>query len=265
MSNNEIYVVETGYERCQPRHSFGPYKRGYFLIHFVMQGKGKYYLHGKEYVVEKDCGFIIFPDDITTYTADKDNPWYYYWVGFNGRKASEIVLSCGLTKDNPVFKYDKDEFLKEQIKLLFHQSKKMNFNNLTMIGYLYLFLSSLYRQHELLSKDRTQDYIDRACMYIQNNFQDDITVDMIAKYLFINRTYLFRIFKARLNMSPSEYLQDYRLKQACYMLARSSHSITDIAFYCGFNSVSLFCKAFKKKYKISAMNYRKNALIYEEV
>ena len=257
-SFGDICVVDAGYEKCPSGHSFGPYRRDYYLIHFVMEGKGKYYFGDKEYTIEKDCGFIIFPEDITTYTADITDPWYYYWVGFNGAKAADLVSSCGFTKENPVFKYDKDIFLKEQIKLLFHQSKKMDFNNLTMTGYLYLFLSSLYRQHKQLVKDRVQDYVDRAIVYIQNHFTKDITVEMIAKNLFISRSYLFRIFKSHLNMSPSEYLQEYRLDKACVLLKQSSHNITDIALYCGFKSVSLFCKAFKKKFSISALKFRNN-------
>lgn len=42
------------------------------------------FLQGKEFPVTAGQAFIIFPDEVTTYTADDSDPWHYQWIGFDG-------------------------------------------------------------------------------------------------------------------------------------------------------------------------------------
>ena len=80
----DLNPLIVGMEQCLPGHSFGPAIRPYTLIHFVMKGKGTLYKRGKEYPVHAGDAFLILPDEITTYTADMDDPWHYQWIGFDG-------------------------------------------------------------------------------------------------------------------------------------------------------------------------------------
>ena len=48
-------------------------------------------------------GFMIFPDDVSVYTADAQTPWDYVWVGFLGDGAEALAASAGFSKENPVF------------------------------------------------------------------------------------------------------------------------------------------------------------------
>ena len=57
-------------------------------------------------------------------------------------------------------------------------------------------------------------------------------------------------------MGFKEFLVDLRLKHACQLLVYSNEAITDIAYYCGFNSTSYFLTVFKKRYKMSPLKYR---------
>ena len=49
-------------------------------------------------------GFMIFPDQITTYIADKNIPWEYVWIEYDGLRAKSIVDAAGSSPDNPVYK-----------------------------------------------------------------------------------------------------------------------------------------------------------------
>ena len=42
-AQNDIYPLFVGYEKCEPSHSFGPYTRDYYIIHFCISGKGRLY------------------------------------------------------------------------------------------------------------------------------------------------------------------------------------------------------------------------------
>jgi len=253
--NNDLYITECGFEKCTPQHSYGPAKRSYFLIHFIIEGSGNYEFNNKIYKINKNQGFIIFPNDTTKYTADKETPWHYYWVGFNGIKARQLLNEYGIDSDNPVICSEKSNLLKKYIMSLYHTSKTVNFNMFTMIGFLYLFFSSLDTKK---IKSNKEQYIDKALNYIRDNFMNDIKIEDIAKMLYLERSYLYRIFIENLGISPLNYLIKYRLNTACELLKYSNHTITDISGYVGFSSSSSFCKAFKKQFNEAPLHYRKS-------
>lgn len=73
-----------GHEHCQPGHSFGPAVRPHYLIHVVLSGKGIFKHQGHTYSLKSGDSFLIKPMDSTYYEADRNNPWEYAWIGFNG-------------------------------------------------------------------------------------------------------------------------------------------------------------------------------------
>ncbi|NLK17059.1 MAG: AraC family transcriptional regulator [Clostridiales bacterium] len=255
LAAGSLHVVDCGYHRCDPSHTFGPCARDYFLIHFVLDGEGEYLYGGRAYRLGKDMGFVIFPDDVTTYRADAENPWFYYWVGFKGTEAERLLSSCGLTKEHPVFECR--EGAREAIMDIFHRSKEMNWNEYILTGCLYLFFAALQRQSRTMSLDASDLYLEKAVRYIHDNFMYDFKVEDIADHLFIHRSHLYRIFSLKLKQSPSDYILNFRLERAARLLLITCHKVTDIAGYCGFKNASQFCKAFKAKFGISPLCYRK--------
>ena len=84
----DLKIEFCGYHRCEKNHSYGPSVRDIYLAHFCLNGKGvlcdKYGRHN----VSKGEFFIIRPNEMTTYTADKTEPWEYVWVAFSGTNAN---------------------------------------------------------------------------------------------------------------------------------------------------------------------------------
>ena len=253
LQNTDLYITECGYEKCLPEHFYGPTKRSYYMIHFIIEGTGEYEFNNKKYKINKNQGFVIFPEDNTKYTADKNTPWHYYWVGFNGVKAKHLLHEFGISKENPIILSEKNNLLQKYIVSLFHVSKADNFNQYTMLGYLYLFFSCLNNKKILSNKEQ---YINNALSYIRDNFMYDIKIETIANKLFLERSYLYRIFIESFGISPLKYLTKYRLNIASELLKNSNHNITDIADYVGFSNSSSFCKAFKNEFKQTPLEFR---------
>ena len=78
----------------------------------------------------------------------------------------------------------------------------------------------------------------------------------IASYIGVSRSHLFRSFETVLGQSPKEYLTDFRMKQACYLLEHSSLSITAIANSLGFDNSLYFSKTFHKKKGMAPKEFR---------
>ena len=109
-SGGELSLHDCGWESCEPCHAFGPAVRDHFLVHYVMEGRGTFRCGGVEAHLGKGEGFLIRPSEVTYYEADREDPWTYCWVGFDGTRAASLLALAGLA-DSHVFRSDRDDFL----------------------------------------------------------------------------------------------------------------------------------------------------------
>ncbi len=98
--------------------------------------------------------------------------------------------------------------------------------------------------------------------YIQEHYREAIGINDMIRAGNISRTDCFRSFKKIIGKSPMEYLNDYRLKQAMYLLETTQESITEIATSCGFNHLSYFGKLFRETTGLSPKEYRAQRMKY---
>lgn len=70
--------------------------------------------------------------------------------------------------------------------------------------------------------------------YIEQNFQNDISIEDIARVCGINRSYLGKIFKNSVGHSPQEFLMNYRMIKATELLKLTSLSIADVGSAVGY-------------------------------
>ncbi|MDI3310332.1 MAG: AraC family transcriptional regulator [Thermoanaerobacterium sp.] len=256
----DLCVYHCGMEQCVPGHYYGPAIRDHYLIHFIHSGKGKFHIDGKIYNLEKNQGFLICPDIITYYEADSVDPWTYSWVGFQGIKAEKLLKYAGLSRDNPIFTYDKSNFVRECFRQMMIATKLKRGNEIRLLGNLYLFLSELIENanYDITANKNQRDlYINKAIKYIEMNYSRKITISDIAKYVSLDRSYFSTIFKNSLNTSPQEFLINYRLNKACELMKNPALSISDVSRSVGYEDPLAFSKIFKKIKGYSPMFYRK--------
>lgn len=130
----------------------------------------------------------------------------------------------------------------------------------------YRLQSLLYGFFEILSRDvvvkeGTQSmenfYIERAIKFIKNYYSEGIKVTDIAEHLCVNRSYLYKLFKSSLQMSPQELLTRFRISRSKELLKVTKLSIENIALSCGYQDSLVFSKAFKKNVGCVPTVYRR--------
>lgn len=94
--------------------------------------------------------------------------------------------------------------------------------------------------------------------YIHRHFGEKISLADIADSAGISEREALRTFRKMLNQTPVDYLNDYRMSQACERLASTDETITEIALSCGFSDSAYFSRQFKKAYQINPAAYRKD-------
>ena len=145
--DESLIVNCCGLSRTEPLHSFGPAIKPHYLIHFILSGKGKFSMGGKEYPLEQGYGFLILPEELAFYQADEEDPWTYVWVGFGGSLAPDMVRSMGMSLSNPIFRSEKGEELYQAVKDMMEHNTFGVANDLRRNGQLHLFLSQIGRAH----------------------------------------------------------------------------------------------------------------------
>ena len=97
---------------------------------------------------------------------------------------------------------------------------------------------------------------------IDLNYKDPaLTVLSVAEDIGISEVYLRRIFKARMGVSPSQYITAVRLSKARELMSYPFVSLEDCALQSGFSSLQYFCRIFKKEFGISPGKYRRDESI----
>lgn len=120
-------------------------------------------------------------------------------------------------------------------------------------------LTLLYMQMEDLEEnDRymSHDCVYRAVRYIKDNYWKDISLGEIAASIGISQYYLSRMFVEETGKNYTSYLTVFRIEQACMFLERYNYPIKELAGLVGFNSVSYFCKVFKKIKGVTVGDYK---------
>ncbi|MFK8793175.1 helix-turn-helix domain-containing protein [Planococcus plakortidis] len=94
---------------------------------------------------------------------------------------------------------------------------------------------------------------------LKADYQHAWTLDEMAAILGISKFQLAHLFKEKIGVSPYSWLQLYRLVRTQELLIQTNRSITDIAYDCGFSSISSFNQLFKRLYGFSPRMFRQDA------
>jgi Response regulator containing CheY-like receiver domain and AraC-type DNA-binding domain len=126
---------------------------------------------------------------------------------------------------------------------------------LTICHLLDSYEKSLGIYEESLTDD---SLIEAATKYIQQHYEEPISLSVIADYLSISPSYLSNIFHESTGKSYIKYLTDLRMKEACQLLRNNKNmTLETITQRVGYLSVKHFSYVFKKQYGITPGQYRR--------
>ncbi len=97
----------------------------------------------------------------------------------------------------------------------------------------------------------------RSCIdYIEKHYHEHITLESVARLVYLSESYLSRIFHSETGQSFKEYLNSVRVEHSKELLLEEKIRIADIASEVGFEDQSYFTKVFKKYVGVTPNRYR---------
>lgn len=104
---------------------------------------------------------------------------------------------------------------------------------------------------------KAKELVSIAKQYMDDNFDQGVTVAQAAQYVFLSQGYFTRAFVHEMGMSPMNYLMKKRIERACSLLENNEIKVSAISLQSGFSSPQRFNVAFRKLMGMTPMEYRK--------
>lgn len=151
-------------------------------------------------------------------------------------------------------------------------------NNERKSGYRYVIKAKMFEMLAILSREVPQnenwndqvreeisstkqmenlERLDKIFMYIEAHYQDTITLNDISAYMGFSSFYFTKFFKKNTGTTFIQFLTEYRLNKAKWILLNEDATVTEVAERTGFSSVKTFHHQFKDLMDISPLKYKK--------
>ncbi|QEN04242.1 AraC family transcriptional regulator [Thiospirochaeta perfilievii] len=255
-------LVTFGRSQCSSGYEFGGL-RNYYVLHFVINGKGEYKVGKKTWRLKKGNAFLIRPNESHLYKADENEPWEYLWVCFTG-DISTVLKNININENNLCSDIEDFDRVLDIYSKLKEPTKLQKIDDiLSNIGLTYMLLSlfagnsSKVIESQIKTRNVTKNHVFGMSCFIEQNFMNPISVSDVINFIQLDRSYASTLYKKEKNISIYDDIQERRIEKAVKLL-KTSYSIKEITYICGFKSYQNFITIFKKRFGLSPREYKKH-------
>lgn len=176
--------------------------RKHYILHFILHGKGTFRQGNESYPVTAGQAFLITPDIFCSYIADKEDPWAYIWVEFDGLSARDYLNQAGISRSCPIYTGVDQPCTEYLSRMIDHHDSLLQVEAYLLLVFDKL-ISNCPQEHSPAYAEATSEvYVRHAMKYIDLNYWKNPTIQELANFCGINRSHLSRIFKQK-NQSES--------------------------------------------------------------
>ena len=252
--NIELLKKDVLYQTSEHSHD-------YYELFFLLEGSRDYFITNKAYSISPGMFVLLKPH---MYHSTQGKVFKRLIIYFDDEFISQY-LNKEITEE--FFKYTiRDSYENPKILSLINSIIEENENtdsryreNYIALKLTEIFIIMLRRQKQ--PQNRRYNYknklINDVMNYITHKYNENLSLEFLAKKFFISAYYLSHLFKKVTNFNLSEYILNVRLGETLKML-NTKLSLTEIAERTGFNSANYMSSQFKKKLGLSPQKYRKN-------
>ena len=238
------FILET-----EPEAMNVPDPRPVFRMVLVTRQEGRFKLGSHHHRCAAGDVILFFENE--TYFFEGEPGFQYMYIDFRGSRAAELFRRFGITENNRLFSgFD------GLIPLWMESLSRASGANIDLAAESML----LYTLSKFTAENsRANDRIDQIIEMTEEGFSDpQLSISTIAEQLGYSSKYLSHIFKKKMGMGYTEYLQTYRIKYAVSLFGHGLDSIKNVALLSGFSDPLYFSTVFKNKIGVSPKTYIKD-------
>lgn len=258
------YLHSIGLHELQPPIAkMNGYKYDQFF--YNLRGSGTLILNGNRYDLPAQSGFFI-PAHVPHEYYPTGDVWDIRWMAPGGSGLGVLYSFLGMEKGGmyPLADIAPLDIIMNRMHSELIKDKENG--NVYASACIMEFIMEFARQagniklKTVLSENENDIYAGHMKIlkdYIEYHYMHHIALSELCELIDVSPQHLCRIFKYCVGMRPMEYIVHKRIDAAKELLINSSHSISDIAYWCGFENNNYFWKVFKKTEKMTPNEYRR--------
>ena len=255
------YQIEKKDFRLYAHHSCRlspiPHIHTHLEIIYMIEGSSIAIVDNKEYLIEPGDIFLAFPHQIHYYNHCLPIKMYLLIFPIDFFKELKDVFQSQIPLSPVIKKAAIHVDIDYRIKKIYNNTHSdSSFDHITAKGYLLSLLGELLPLMTLIPINSNHDNIKSVLTYCSQNYTKPLTLDILSKEFHLSKYYISHIFKERMNMSFTDFINSLRIEQACELLEKDC-SMTEVAFASGFSSIRSFNRVFVQNIGVSPRDYLK--------
>lgn len=222
--------------------------RRWFGLSFCLSGQITYEMNGK-FFISNGQRAVLLPQG-GTYSLKGNKEGLFPVINFYSENFDCNEITLIPLKDPQTYIRDFETIQKSYLRGASH---------LEILSIFYKMLNALSSENKAGA-----NILAPAIQYIENNISDPMLSNTaLAKTLGISEVYFRKLFFKRYNISPKQYILDFRIQKAKQMLVETPYTVLSISESCGFSTPNHFCRTFKQHTGLTPTQYALQNCVYE--
>lgn len=226
---------------------------GSYEMEWYDEDGGVSVLNGREYPIRQGMLLLACPGDVRSTTL----PFRNYFIKMEAVDEEFARLFQGVAGVTLMSDAETCGTIFKKVSAWFLSDDDYNRAAASAMLVELLSLARAQTMHKHAGEMRESDVVARAQQYIDEHYQQELSVEELARICHVSTPYLHRLFVNRLGITPHHALIRRRLIAAKYMLINEPCAIAEVAWQCGFQSASYFSDCFRKHTGMSPKAFRK--------
>lgn len=215
----------------------------------VTDGEMEITADGVAYKLKKGESMLVFPNMVHEFKTERNSAHILCIFSGTVVAAFDKAHSAQLPV-NPAF--TPSEFYVNKLASLDESASTSEVK-----GLLYSILGEFEKNAKYRKRTQeNEELLVKILRFVESEYSTDCTLGTLSSALGYNYVYLSRYFGDRMGISFTEYVNRYRINEACYLIANSDKTFIDVALEAGFDSLRSFNRNFKAQMGQTPGEYR---------
>lgn len=260
LSSMQVDITLAGYTKCWRDWRDVDYIPEYNKFYMIYEGEGWLRIGGEDYYPEPGQLFMMPAGVRQSYGAVSDNTFLKHWCHFTARVGDINLFDLIHTPyfidavDIPYLRELFSGLLENYLSEGMTSPLRAKAAVYSIIAY---FLENCGAAPAGSFDNPAAEKLGIILAYIESHLADDITVEELARTVYLHPNYFIRFFKRHLGSSPMHYIKSVRLERAKALLVGSTAPIKEIALETGFKDLFHFSRSIKNHTGFSPSQLRR--------
>ncbi len=236
-----------------------PHSHDYTELFYIIDGDGRFQINDQRFPVQAHQLVVVNPNIVHTEVSYDAHPLEYIVLGIEGL---ELTIPGSGEGRYCLYSFPEQNDVLEYMQKILQEMQEGGPEYQTLcLAYMDIIMVQLIRSASVsVTPSHSRFPANRQCAsvrhYIDRHYKENITLDILAEKVSINKFYMAHAFRQEYGVSPINYLIACRIREAKRLLAETDLSLSQIAAVLGFSSSSYFSQRFRSAEGLSPTEYR---------